>query len=143
MVPVGQVSTGSEITATRNVIIARVATCTGEGEIMTAHRPVPAVTEQTFDQEVLGAALPVLVDFTAPWCPPCRALEPIVHAVAAENAGRIEVRTVDGDEQTALAARWRVKAFPTVIAFAGGREVARHVGLTTKEKLLKLVTPAG
>jgi thioredoxin 1 len=106
------------------------------------HHPVPTVTDQTFDHEVLGAAVPVLVDFTARWCPPCRALEPIVHALAAENAGRVEVRIVDGDEQSALAARWRVKAFPTVIAFAGGREIARHVGLTTKEKLLKLVATA-
>jgi thioredoxin 1 len=109
-------------------------------EITMSHHPVPAITDLTFDQEVLGAAVPVLVDFTARWCPPCRALLPIVHAVATENAGRLEVRTVDGDEQTALAARWRVKAFPTIIAFAGGREVARHVGLTTKEKLLALVT---
>jgi thioredoxin 1 len=105
-----------------------------------SHPPVPAVTDQTFDRDVLGAPVPVLVDFTARWCPPCRALEPIVHALAAESGGRFEVRMVDGDEQSALAARWRVKAFPTVIAFSGGREVARHVGLTNKAKLLKLVT---
>ncbi len=97
------------------------------------------VTEQTFDHEVLAADVPVLVDFTATWCPPCRALAPVLHRLAEEQAGRLAVRTVDGDAETRLAARFRVKAFPTVIAFSGGREVARHVGLTTREKLLGLV----
>jgi thioredoxin 1 len=101
--------------------------------------PLPAITEQTFDAEVLAADLPVLIDFTTAWCPPCRALAPILHKVAAEQAGRLKVVTVDGDAEAALAARLRVKGFPTVIAFAGGKEVARHVGLTTKEKLLKLL----
>lgn len=105
----------------------------------TPHDPVRPVTEQSFEAEVLASPVPVLVDFTAQWCPPCRALSPIVHRLAEANAGRLSVRMVDGDEQTALAARLRVKAFPTVIAFAGGREVGRHVGLTTADKLLRLV----
>jgi thioredoxin 1 len=101
--------------------------------------PVRPVDERSFEAEVLAAKVPVLVDFTAAWCGPCKALEPILHRLAEENAGRIEVRTVDGDEQAALAARLRIKAFPTVVAFAGGAEVGRHVGLTTREKLLRLV----
>jgi thioredoxin 1 len=101
--------------------------------------PVHPVTEQTFAAEVLAAELPVLVDFTATWCPPCRALTPILHALAAEQVGRVKVATVDGDAEPALAARLRVRAFPTIIAFAGGKEVARHVGLTTKAKLLKML----
>jgi thioredoxin 1 len=99
---------------------------------------VHAVTEQTFEAEVLSAEVPVLVDFTTAWCPPCRALAPILHELAAKNAGRLAVRTVDGDEQAALAARFRIKAFPTVIAFSGGKELARHVGLTTSARLLAL-----
>jgi thioredoxin 1 len=100
---------------------------------------VHAVTEQNLDAEVLASSLPVLVDFTAPWCGPCRALDPILHALAEEHAGRLAVRTIDGDACPALAARFRIKAFPTVIAFAGGKEVARHVGLTTRAKLLRMV----
>lgn len=102
-------------------------------------KTVHEITGQNFEAEVLGAAVPVLVDFTAAWCTPCRALEPILHKVAVEGAGRLKVATVDGGEHPELAARFGVRGFPTVIAFAGGREVARHLGLTTKEKLLRLV----
>ena len=101
--------------------------------------PVRSVHEQSFESEVLQAGVPVLLDFTTTWCPPCRLLAPILHKLAEENAGRVKVVTVDGDDQPALAARFRIKAFPTVIAFAGGKEVARHVGLTTKDKLLQMV----
>jgi thioredoxin 1 len=101
--------------------------------------PVRAVTEQTFEAEILAARVPVLVDFTTTWCPPCRALAPILHKLAEEGAGRFSVRTVDGDGESALAARLGVKAFPTVVAFAGGQEVGRHVGLTSREKLLRLI----
>ena len=104
---------------------------------------VPAVTDHDFDAQVLASPLPVLVDFTAPWCPPCRALEPVLDTLAAEQAGRLAVVAVDGDACPALAARFRIKAFPTVIAFVGGKEVARHVGLTTRAKLLQLVDGHG
>jgi thioredoxin 1 len=100
---------------------------------------VHVITEQSFEAEVLGAEVPVLVDFNTTWCAPCRALAPILHKLAAEKEGSLKVVTVDGEESAALAARLRVKAFPTIIAFSGGKEVARHVGLTTKEKLLRLV----
>ncbi len=83
------------------------------------------------DPERLGDVLPRLL------------LEPILHELAAEQAGRIKVTTVNGDAEAALAARLRVKAFPTVIAFAGGKEVARHVGPTTKAKLLGLLGARG
>ncbi len=104
----------------------------------TCARHVHEITEQSFDSEVLAAAVPVLVDFTAPWCPPCRALEPVLVAVAAAGAERLKVVSLDGDAYPAIGVRFGVKAFPTVIVFIGGKEVARHVGLTTKEKLLAL-----
>lgn len=100
---------------------------------------LPTITEQTFEAEVLAAPEPVLVDFSATWCPPCRALAPILHKLASEQASRLKVVAVDSDESPALATRFRVRSVPTVIAFVAGKEVARHVGLTTKEKLLKMV----
>lgn len=100
---------------------------------------VRSVTEQTFEAEVANAAVPVLVDFTATWCPPCRLLAPILHGIAAEGQGHLKVVEVNGDDQPRLAARFGIRGFPTVIAFVGGKEVARHVGLTTKDKLLRMV----
>ncbi|WP_437940520.1 thioredoxin family protein [Sorangium sp. So ce341] len=101
--------------------------------------PVHEINELDFDAEVLEAGVPVLVEFTAEWCPPCRALAPILQKVAEEGAGRLKVVAVNGDRSPAVARRFGIRGLPTVVAFAGGKEVARHVGLTTKEKLLKLV----
>ncbi|WP_437680220.1 thioredoxin family protein [Sorangium sp. So ce131] len=100
---------------------------------------IQEINEQSFEAEVLQAGVPVLVDFTAAWCPPCRALAPILHKLAEEGAGRLKVVAVDGDRCPSLARRFGIRGLPTVIAFAGGKEVARHVGLTTREKLLKLL----
>jgi thioredoxin 1 len=100
---------------------------------------VHEIDEQSFEAEVIGSDVPVLVDFTATWCAPCRALTPILHKIAAEGAGRLKVATIDGDECASIATRFGVRGFPTVIAFVGGKEVARHVGVTSKEKLLKMI----
>lgn len=100
---------------------------------------LPTISEATFDSEVLHAAVPVLVDFTATWCPPCRALEPILEHVARERAGTLKVVSIDGDECTGLAARYGVRGFPTVIAFVGGKEVGRQIGVANKEKILALL----
>lgn len=100
------------------------------------------INEQTFEAEVLGADVPVLLDFTATWCAPCRVLKPILAKLATEGAGRFKVRVVDGDENPGLAVRYGVRGFPTTIAFANGKEIGRQVGLTTKERLLKLVEGA-
>jgi thioredoxin 1 len=104
---------------------------------------VHIVTEQTFQEEVLESSVPVLVDFATAWCPPCRALAPVLDKLAAEVAGRAKVVSVAADECPSLAARFAVKGYPTVVAFAGGRERARHLGATTKERLLQMVESCG
>lgn len=101
-----------------------------------------AVDELSFDDEVLRASVPVVVDFTAAWCAPCRALKPILRELANEHAGSIEVVTIDGDESPSIAQRYGVRGFPTLLVFASGREVARSIGLTNKRGLLKLLEAA-
>src|SRR5690349_17729899 len=103
---------------------------------------IPTITERTFEAEVLRASVPVLLDFTATWCSPCRALTPILHKIAAEGAGRIKVVAVDGDDNPELATRLGVRGFPTIIAFVDGKEVARQVGLASKEKIAKMIPEA-
>lgn len=97
------------------------------------------VTAQNFDAEVLGSDLPVLVDFTTAWCGPCKALTPIMARIAAEGAGRVKVVAVDGDAHPELTARFGIRGYPTVIAFGGGRELARNLGLAPRERLLRLL----
>jgi thioredoxin 1 len=100
---------------------------------------VRAVTEENFEAEVLESPVPVLVDFATEWCPPCRVVAPILQRLAAENEGRVRVVTVDGDASPTLAARFSVRGYPTVIAFAAGKEQARQLGATSREKLMQMV----
>src|SRR3569833_1749330 len=90
------------------------------------------VTQTDFSSDVLDSDLPVAVDFTARWCPPCRRATPILEAIAAEYAGRLKDVEVDGDEEIQLTSRYRVRAMPTLLIFKHGQEVERLVGLRTK-----------
>lgn len=95
-----------------------------------------AVTDETFDAEVLRAAKPVIVDFWAPWCGPCKAIEPALEALAA-GSDRVELVRVDIDENPQTAARYGVLSIPTVMLFAGGEAQATVFGARPKKHFEK------
>ena len=104
-----------------------------------ASKNVQAFNDLNFDSEVLESDQPVLVDFTATWCGPCKMLAPIVDQVADALDGKAKVGKLDIDESPVTAGKFGVRGVPTVMVFKGGERVAQHVGLTTKAKLLELV----
>ncbi len=105
-----------------------------------ASEKVQVFNDLNFDQEVLKSTVPVLVDFTATWCGPCKALAPIVDQVAAELEGKAIVGKLDIDESPITAGKYGVRGVPTVMVFKNGERAAQHVGLTTKQKLVDLVS---
>ena len=97
------------------------------------------LTDDNFENEVLKASVPVLVDFTATWCGPCKALAPIVEGLANDAGGKYKVAKLDIDDASNTARKYRVMSVPTVLVFQGGQLKGQHVGLTNKETLLKLL----
>lgn len=97
------------------------------------------LTEQNFEAEVLQAELPVLIDFWAPWCGPCRMLAPAVAQIAEEYAGKAKVCKVNVDEAPELARRFGIMSIPTVLVFKGGQLTEKLVGLRPKAELEALL----
>jgi thioredoxin 1 len=106
---------------------------------MANHHVIP-LDDATFDAEVVRSEspLPILVDFGAAWCGPCKALRPIVERIAESHAGRLRVAEVDIDEAPGIVRRLGIRGAPTVVVFRGGQETGRQLGATTRERLLAL-----
>jgi thioredoxin 1 len=104
-----------------------------------ASENVHVFNDLNFEQEVLNSSGPVLVDFTATWCGPCKRLAPIVDEIAEEVKGKVKVGKLDIDESPLTASKMGIRSVPTLIVFRDGKAAAQHLGLTTKAKILGLV----
>jgi thioredoxin len=100
---------------------------------------VKYVTDSSFEKDVLQSGKPVLVDFWAEWCAPCRMIAPTIDAIAEQYAATAEVVKVNVDDNTGTAQRYGIKGIPTLILFSGGKEVERVVGATSKDSISRMI----
>ena len=96
---------------------------------------VAVVTDQSFDREVLGSGMPVLVDCWAPWCGPCRSVAPVMEALAQKWAGRVRIMKLNLDENPGIGARYRISSVPTIMLVKNGQIVDTLVGALPQETL--------
>jgi thioredoxin 1 len=100
------------------------------------------VHEQNFEAEVLNSTEPVLVDFWAPWCGPCRMIGPVIEELAKDNAGKAKIAKLNTDEAQELAMRYDVQSIPTIMIFMNGEVVDRFMGVQPKQRLQQAIDAA-
>ncbi len=103
-------------------------------------KPTIEINEANFDAEVLQSSQPVLVDFWAPWCGPCKMLAPVLDEIATEHSGRVKIAKVNIDENQNLAARYGIQAIPTLLYFAQGEVRHQTQGLASKKVIINHLT---
>ncbi|MEM7674246.1 MAG: thioredoxin [Verrucomicrobiota bacterium] len=96
---------------------------------------IKELDDSSFEEAVTGASTPVLVDFWAPWCGPCKAIAPILEELAGEVGETVSICKVNVDQASATAAKFNIRAIPTMLIFKGGEVVEQIVGLTSKDDL--------
>lgn len=97
------------------------------------------ITSENFEKEVLNSEVPVLVDFFATWCGPCKMMSPVVEKLAKEMEGKAKVYKVDTDEEQNLAIKYGIMSIPTFIVFKNGEPVGKAIGMRDKEELINLL----
>jgi len=102
---------------------------------------ITAVTDDSFEAEVLKSDIPVLVDFWAEWCGPCKMIAPVLEQLAAENNGKLKVVKVNVDDNPGTPAKFAIRGIPTLILFKNGAPAATQVGAVAKAQLASFVTP--
>ena len=101
---------------------------------------VQSISDDTFENEVIKSDLPVLIDFWAPWCGPCKAIAPVVDEVAQEYAGRLKVLKMNVDDNPQTPSRYGVRGIPNLILFKGGQVREQIVGAVAKKRLVDAIT---
>jgi thioredoxin 1 len=114
-------------------------TMAGQNRETAARHNTLTFTDDDFDRDVLRSEVPVLVDFWAEWCGPCRMMAPTIDLVAAEYAGKVKVGKLDVDSNGGTAMRYNIRGIPTLLLFKGGRVVEQRVGAVGKSEVLKML----